>query len=349
MAEIGRPIKKGVDWFSHDVNASDGRTLFTLESLYGNDGYAFWFKLLELLGQQASLSFTFKTHADWLYFAAKMKMEVVHVKEVLQTLSDLNAIDQELWKHKIVWCQNFVDRLEMLYKKRTQGLPKRPEIEKINQDVITSKMQKTENGDLSERKGDLSERKDKLSGRELDNYSISTISTKVDITPYSPPTGDADSSPINDQTKQHSENLTVEMADGAGSDNPVNRSKTSAENGFESFWEVYPRKVGKKATLKAWERLRPSKELQERIINAVEQQKKSEQWTTENGRYIPNPATWINQGRWDDELAMPKGNSRASKGTARTSNRGNYEGADTFVDYNAAFGLQYPKIREDKS
>ncbi|MGI6602742.1 MAG: DUF4373 domain-containing protein [Saccharofermentanales bacterium] len=118
---------------------------------------------------------------------------------------------------------------------------------------------------------------------------------------------------------------------------------------FDDFWSIYPKKVGKKAALKAWEKLRPSKELQERIISAVEQQKKSEQWTTENGRFIPNPATWINQGRWDDELAMPKGNGRASKGTARTSNRGNYEGADTFVDYNAAFGLQYPKIREEKS
>ncbi len=40
--------------------------------------------------------------------------------------------------------------------------------------------------------------------------------------------------------------------------------------------------------------------------------------------------------------------SRASKGATRTSNRGNYEGSDTFVDYNAAFGLQYPKIRGDE-
>ena len=22
----------------------------------------------------------------------------------------------------------------------------------------------------------------------------------------------------------------------------------------------------------------------------------------ENGRFIPNPATWLNQGRWEDEV-----------------------------------------------
>lgn len=30
-------------------------------------------------------------------------------------------------------------------------------------------------------------------------------------------------------------------------------------------------------------------------------QKKSEQWTKSNGQFIPNPLTWINQGRWDNE------------------------------------------------
>lgn len=28
----------------------------------------------------------------------------------------------------------------------------------------------------------------------------------------------------------------------------------------------------------------------------------NEQWRKDNGQYIPNPATWLNQGRWDDVL-----------------------------------------------
>jgi|LSQX01.2.fsa_nt_gb hypothetical protein len=302
MSNLGRPIKKGVDWFSHDVNASDGRTLFTLESLYGNDGYAFWFKLLELLGQQATLSYEFKTRADWLYVAAKMKMNELQVEEILNTLSDIEAIDQELWKHKIVWSQNFVDRLGSLYKKRTQTLPNKPKIEKCEPDVITSKTAKSKSSDLSERKADLSERKLQFSERELDNNSISTISTKVDITPYSPPSGDDGVFVTSDQTKQHCENLTVKTADGTDRDKSVNHSKTSAENDFDRFWEAYPKKVGKKNAQSAWKRLKVKPPLFERIMSALEIQKQSDQWLKEKGRFVPNPSTWLNGERWEDSI-----------------------------------------------
>ena len=33
----------------------------------------------------------------------------------------------------------------------------------------------------------------------------------------------------------------------------------------------------------------------------VNAQKLSRQWQKDGGQYIPNPATWLNQGRWEDE------------------------------------------------
>ena len=36
-------------------------------------------------------------------------------------------------------------------------------------------------------------------------------------------------------------------------------------------------------------------------LSALENQKKSEQWTKDRGQFIPNPATWLNQQRWLDE------------------------------------------------
>lgn len=67
---------------------------------------------------------------------------------------------------------------------------------------------------------------------------------------------------------------------------------------FESFWTAYPRKVGKMAAFKAWQRNSPPS--LEKILNAIEQQKKAEQWQDE--RFIPHPKTWLNQARWDDEI-----------------------------------------------
>lgn len=74
---------------------------------------------------------------------------------------------------------------------------------------------------------------------------------------------------------------------------------------FARFWKAYPKKVGKGAAEKAWKKIKPSAELFDTIMAAIDAAKASEQWHRENGRYIPNPATWLNQGRWDDELNAP--------------------------------------------
>lgn len=70
---------------------------------------------------------------------------------------------------------------------------------------------------------------------------------------------------------------------------------------FEEFWQRYPRKIGKGDAYKRWKKIRPGAELKARILWSLDQHKRSEQWQRENGRYIPNPATWLNQARWDDE------------------------------------------------
>lgn len=77
------------------------------------------------------------------------------------------------------------------------------------------------------------------------------------------------------------------------------------DEGFEDFWNAYPRKVGKQAALKAWSKLRPSTELTKAILAAVEYQRTCPQWKKDGGQYIPNPATWLNQGRWEDDLSAP--------------------------------------------
>lgn len=71
---------------------------------------------------------------------------------------------------------------------------------------------------------------------------------------------------------------------------------------FARFWKAYPKKVGKGAAEKAWKKIKPSAELFDTIMAAIDAAKASEQWQRENGRYIPNPATWLNQKRWEDEL-----------------------------------------------
>lgn len=82
---------------------------------------------------------------------------------------------------------------------------------------------------------------------------------------------------------------------------PTGDAQALQERRFAEFWKAYPKKVGKASCLKAWKKMKPTAELHDHIMAALEDQKRSEQWQREGGRFIPNPLTWLNQGRWDDE------------------------------------------------
>lgn len=71
------------------------------------------------------------------------------------------------------------------------------------------------------------------------------------------------------------------------------------DDAFDVFWTAYPKKVGKEAARKSFAKVKVPIQT---LTAAIQRQKSSDQWTRDNGQYIPNPATWLNQGRWEDEL-----------------------------------------------
>ena len=80
---------------------------------------------------------------------------------------------------------------------------------------------------------------------------------------------------------------------------------------FETFWKHYPRKVAKRAALGAFNRLTSDEQAQavEAIVDHVAYWKLK---GTESD-FIPHASTWLNQGRWEDELDMtPKEVKRPS-------------------------------------
>ena len=70
---------------------------------------------------------------------------------------------------------------------------------------------------------------------------------------------------------------------------------------FERFWKVYPKKVGKGKAEESFAKYSPDDEMTDTMIRAVEAAKKTTQWQRDGGQYIPYPATWLNQRRWEDE------------------------------------------------
>ena len=81
---------------------------------------------------------------------------------------------------------------------------------------------------------------------------------------------------------------------------------------FERFWSAYPRKQNKVNARKAFDKLRADESVLNTMLSALEQQKRSVEWTKDNGAFIPHAATWLNGRRWEDELEVVVGDSRAS-------------------------------------
>src|SRR3990167_8660259 len=82
--------------------------------------------------------------------------------------------------------------------------------------------------------------------------------------------------------------------------------KGGVDDNFNQFWKEYPRKTGKGEALRSWLKLRPSKELSAGIIASVAIHKECRDWKKDDGRFIPLPATFLNQSRWEDEVTADK-------------------------------------------
>lgn len=70
---------------------------------------------------------------------------------------------------------------------------------------------------------------------------------------------------------------------------------------FDLFWTVYPRRVGKLAAMRAYQKARVMATADE-ILAGVEVYKRH---LPDEDRFIAHASTWLNQGRWMDEYHEP--------------------------------------------
>lgn len=72
---------------------------------------------------------------------------------------------------------------------------------------------------------------------------------------------------------------------------------------FLAFWDLYPRKVGKRPAWAEWQKAFPTEgadknEGMDAAAEALHRDKESAQWQKEE--FIPHPRTWLHQRRWED-------------------------------------------------
>lgn len=107
-------------------------------------------------------------------------------------------------------------------------------------------------------------------------------------TPYSPPPGDDD-----DGGAVTGELIPIDTA-------PPASAAPKYPAAFEAWWSEYPRKTGKGDALKAWRKAVKDIGGADALMEATRARLPSIR--DRETRFQPNPATWLNQARYDDEI-----------------------------------------------
>ena len=130
------------------------------------------------------------------------------------------------------------------------------------------------------------------------------------------------------------------------------RKKSADMDGFDLFWQEYPRKAAKAAALKAWQKLNPSPELVERILAHVRDHKRSPDWLKDGGQFVPHPATFLNGRRWEDDIPPDTGPGMAYHGYQERTAHKTLKDTGTVVDLDqdgAGWEAEIAKTRERRS
>ncbi len=267
---MARPKKQTVDYFPHDVNG--GKTLFIIEKNYGNDGYAFWFKVLELLGSTNGHVIDSRNPDEWEFLLAKTLVSNELATEILDLLSRLSAIDPELWSKGLIWSDNFLKNIADVYKKRKIEIPEKPVIlvsDTRNPNSQEFPIPETQFSGVSDNINSQSKVKESKVKESI------LYTTEINV-------------PTLDQIESISESEALRNIE-------LNKK-------FKVYSDTYPKKTKKIEAREFFNRLSDD-EIEKVIIGAQNVLKLSKTMSSEEYKYLKNQATFISDSEYLDYQA----------------------------------------------
>lgn len=270
-------------WFKHMSNANRNEHLCALKALMGMEGYGMYWSLLELIAENMDEKNDTKIRYSEVFYRKFFAISDKKLQKFFKICANFKLFSIEFQKNSEKNPGDFV----------TIDCPKMLE----HRDDWTIRQSRKLRSD---------------SEAALGSLRLSYIEEDVDIEkdPPLPPRG-RERLENKKTTKKHKEKEFTEdppVKTAILKSIPVEVKRSKAVVGkekdslfFENFWKFYPKKVGKAAVRQHWETKGLDKQAAE-IEKALKSQLNQEQWSRDNGRYIPYPLTWLNQERWKDEI-----------------------------------------------
>lgn len=119
---MARPRKEGLDYFSHDTDALNDEKIEALRLLYGNDGYAFYFILLERIYRTRDAELDVSDAETMQILAKKVAVTDEKFNRMLDTSLKQGCFDTEAYeKRKVLTSNGIKKRTEFVVGKRVKS------------------------------------------------------------------------------------------------------------------------------------------------------------------------------------------------------------------------------------
>ena len=257
-------------WFKHMTASTNDEKLSRLRDEFGLAGYGFWWSVVEIIAGNLS-----EDEQTSVTFSPKKWGNSLGISaKKFQTLAEFCA---KIGLFQIEFSQNAIT-INM------------PNILKYKDEYTGKRTKKS--GQTPDKCRD-NVRPSRARGTETDTE------TDTEYTPLTPQGGNCgvDETPASEDAP-----TTTPPA----AENRRTKTARPYSAGFENFWAAYPNKVGKDAAWRAWQKRKADLPEGETLLAILARQRASQQWQKEGGQYVPHPATWLNQGRWQDVLETPQ-------------------------------------------
>ncbi len=168
--------------------------------------------------------------------------------------------------------------IEVVMASARKAIAEADELEAVREYERTRKRLKRERDKLSAAQGQT---------RDIEGTSKGRDGDKPGLVPPNPPSGSLSDPDLFPDLGADPDPDAIDI----GPAGPITRYSSA----FIEFWVAYPSKVGKEAAWKAWKKHKPQLPA---VMAALAWQRTTKQW---RDGIIPNPATYLNQHRWEDE------------------------------------------------
>jgi hypothetical protein len=175
---MARPLKSGLDYFPHDTDASEDDRIEALSSLYGNDGYAFYFRLLERIYRKENFRLDLSSELTIKLAAKRCCLRVDRFQRILETALEVGLFSKEVFNNsKELFSTAITSRGDKVLRHRTLNRPSLSQKEGITA-AVTVQETKQEPGVIAavttQQRG-----KDKVKDKVNNNSIISSFSDEL--------------------------------------------------------------------------------------------------------------------------------------------------------------------------